>query len=230
VRTGIFIQVRLGSTRLPGKALLELPGGPVIRHVMRSLATVHADVRALLTDGASAEALEPIAGPEGYVVFKGPEEDLLARYCQACRAFDVGRVIRVTGDNPLTSAALAARILALHEEGNADLSHYLGNPWGTGVEVVEAAALFKAEQEAVQPDEREHLTTWLYRHRERFAILEPQAPADSILPEARVTIDSPEDFQRVTGLFADLYRGAPIECAEVVRWFHRRAARGGSNA
>ncbi len=48
MRTGIFIQVRLGSTRLPGKALLPLPGGSVIQHVMRALAAVPADVHALL--------------------------------------------------------------------------------------------------------------------------------------------------------------------------------------
>ena len=57
MRTGIFVQVRLASTRLARKALLPLAGSTVIGHVMRALALVPADVRALLTDPASLETI-----------------------------------------------------------------------------------------------------------------------------------------------------------------------------
>ncbi len=107
MRTGVFVQVRLGSTRLPRKAMLSLPGGSVIQHVMRALAAVPADVRALLTDEQSLAVLRPVGEAEGWVVAPGPAEDVLARYCNACRELDVQRVIRATGDNPLTSASLA---------------------------------------------------------------------------------------------------------------------------
>ena len=66
---------------------------------------------------------------------------MLRRFADARRAFGVGTVVRATGDNPLVSAPLAERILALHAQRGADLSHFLGIPLGTGVEVVEAAAL-----------------------------------------------------------------------------------------
>lgn len=126
--TGIFVQVRLGSTRLPAKALLPLPGGCLIRHVMRSLAGVPADVRALLTDGRSVEALRPHAAAEGFEVFAGPDEDVLARYCMASRTYGIDRIIRATGDNPLTSARLARDIILEHERARADLSHFVGIP------------------------------------------------------------------------------------------------------
>jgi spore coat polysaccharide biosynthesis protein SpsF len=227
VRTGIFVQVRLGSTRLAQKALLPLPGGSVIQHVMRALQGVPAEVRALLTDAQSQAVLEPIARAEGYQVLAGPAEDVLARFCTACRHYDVARVVRATGDNPLTSAELACRIITHHEAHRADLSHYLGNPWGTGVEVVEAAALLAAEREAIQADEREHITTFLYRTRDRFAIEEPEAPEAMLMPEARVTLDTEEDYRRLNLLYAALYRGRPIEVSEVVAWL--RSGNGASH-
>jgi len=227
VRTAVFIQVRLGSTRLPRKALLPLRGGNVIQHVMRAMTGVPADVRALLTDMHSAGELGPFAQTEGYEVFPGPDEDVLSRYCMACRAFDAGTVIRVTGDNPLTSGRLAREILALHAAQGADLSHYLGIPWGMGVEVVQSSALFAAEQEARAADEREHITTWLYRNRERFSILEPEAPASARLPDAVVTVDTPRDYQRVSAIFESLGRaGEPIEAEQVIAWFQSGAANG----
>jgi len=218
MRTAVFIQVRLGSTRLRSKALLPFAGSTIIVHVMRALRLVQADVYALVTDAASAEALRPAAASEGWEVFVGPGEDVLARYCRAARAFEADRIVRATGDNPFTSPALADRIGAMHAAHGADLSHYLGNPWGTGVEVIEAKALFAAEAEAGQPEEREHITTWLYRHRERFVILEPPAPSECFLPDAKVSIDTAEDYERVSGLFAALYKGAPVETDALVRF------------
>jgi spore coat polysaccharide biosynthesis protein SpsF len=225
VRVGILVQVRLGSTRLPGKALLPLPGGTVIQHVMRSLLSVPADARALVTEARSAEALGPLAQEEGFHLFVGPEEDVLARYCMACREMDVDRVIRATGDNPLTSPSLARSILAAHAAGGFDLSHYLDIPWGTGVEVVEAAALFRAEREAHDQAEREHITTWLYRHPDMFRIHEPEGPPGSRFPGANVTVDTEEDYTRVRGIFENLYTGSPIDVDTLVPWFAARAGK-----
>lgn len=220
--TGIFVQVRLGSTRLPSKALLPLPGGCLIQHVMRSLAAVPADVRALLTDGRSLGALRPLAAAEGFEVLAGPDEDVLARYCMASRLYGTERVIRATGDNPLTSARLALDIIAEHERARAVLSHYVGVPWGSGVEVVTAGALFEAERDSTRQDEREHITTYLYRHADRFSILEAPAPPYAAYAEGRVTVDTREDLDLVTRLFQDLYEGMPIEIEQVVAWLKER--------
>jgi spore coat polysaccharide biosynthesis protein SpsF len=188
---------------------------------MRAVSGIPADVYALLTDHSSLAVLEEIAAREGFIAAEGPDEDVLARYCAACRAYGVQRVIRVTGDNPLTSARLARDIIGLHDLQRAELSHFLGCPWGTGVEVVQAEALFAAERGATMPDEREHITTYLYRHRERFSLLEPQAPLDANYPDIRVTVDTAEDYQRVARVFAALYRGSPIEINELVAWWKK---------
>jgi len=221
---GVFVQVRVGSTRLPGKALLQLRGGCVIEHVMRSVKAIEADVHALLTDSASEDSLRPLAEKEGFQLLVGPDEDVLARYCMASRAWAVDRVIRVTGDNPLTSAGLAKEILCEHRRAGADLSHYLGIPWGSGVEVVEASALFAAERESDRGDEREHITTFLYRHPERFRILEAPPPAYADLPDGRVTVDTPEDLARMRAIFADLYEKRPIEIDRVIEWLKAHPA------
>jgi spore coat polysaccharide biosynthesis protein SpsF len=224
---GVFMQVRLGSTRLPMKALLPIQGISLIRHAMRALRGVPADVLALLTDAQSASRLEIEAMMEGFDTFVGPDFDVLERYCMACRNYSVTTVIRATGDNPLVSACLAREILRLHEESGADLSHFLGCPVGTGIEVVEAKALFTAEMQAEDPAEREHCTTYMYRHRERFKILEPQAPEGMNAPEARVSVDTPEDYTRVEKIYHSLYREAPIEADAVVSWFVREAWKNG---
>jgi spore coat polysaccharide biosynthesis protein SpsF len=201
--------------------MLPLGDATLIARVMRALLKVSADIRALLTDKASAPRLANEARAEGFELFVGSDFDVLARYCDACRSFDVSRVVRATGDNPFVSPFLANAIMRIHEEHGADLSHYLGCPWGSGVEVVESRALYAAEAEAGNPEEREHLTTYLYRHRGRFRIQEPDAPPQMHAPDVRVTVDTPEDYESAKRIFSELFRGEPIETDRIIAWTRR---------
>lgn len=224
-RVGIFVQVRLGSMRLPGKALLPLGGSTVIEQVMAALSAVPAAALALLTDEDSAGALEQPARRHGYAVVVGPREDVLARYTSAVRRFNVDTVVRATGDSPLVSAPLAREILAIHEAAGADLSHFLGCPLGTGVEVIASRALEQAGTHASDPAEREHISTYLYRNRERFTILEPAVPAEIEQLYANVSVDTPEDYARLLAIYADLHHGAPLKVRDVVRWLREHPER-----
>jgi spore coat polysaccharide biosynthesis protein SpsF len=221
----VLLQVRLHSHRLPRKALLPLQGLAVLTHVLRALKGIRVDIYALLTDARSVDALAPLAEPEGFSVFVGPEEDVLARYARAAEQYEVQKIIRATGDNPLVSAKAAEALLATHERDGYDLSHFLDNPLGTGVEVVEAEALLKAHAKARDPFEREHITTYLYRHAQAFRVGEIPCPKAWAFPQARLTLDTEEDYALLKELFADLYSGRPIEIEEVVGWLQRHTLR-----
>jgi len=224
VRTGVFLAARIGSRRLPRKALLPLDGMTILEAAMRALRQVEAGVYALLTDAASAPEFRTLAGAGGFELFEGPEEDVLGRYCLAARAFGVERIVRATGDNPLVSPAQTTRLLSLHDSGGFDLSHFLGPPLGTGVEVVEAAALYEAAKRATDPYEREHLTTHLYRNRHRYRVEEAVAPPEWTYSEGIVTVDTDADYRRVQRLFRELYRGVPLETEAVIAWLRRQGA------
>ncbi len=219
---GLFLQARLGSTRLPRKALLPLGGTTVLQLAMRALARVGTGVRALLTEPASESAFAGLARQEGFELFVGSEEDVLDRFCRAAARFGVRRLVRATGDNPLVSPAQVRSLLELHEASGWQLSHYLGPPLGTGVEVVEASALAEAGEKAADPYEREHVTPYLYRHPERFRVGEPSCPAAWHMPEARLTLDTAADYALLKELFDELYRGQPLETEELVRWLRGR--------
>jgi spore coat polysaccharide biosynthesis protein SpsF len=217
-RRAVFLQVRLSSTRLPRKALLPLSGMTVIEHAMRALGRIPVDVYALLTDHESAASLEPLAAGCGFTVFAGDPDDVLARYAAAARHFRIDRYFRATGDNPLVSAPLAVELERRHVAAGADFSGFLGPPLGTGVEIVEAHALLAADREATDPYEREHVSPFIYRRPERFRVLRPWADDEVLLPDALVTLDTQEDYELLERIYCDLYRGAPIETPELVRW------------
>jgi len=143
--TGIVLQARLDSTRLPEKALLSVGGKPLIFRVMEALNCIPADLRILACAQDSLSSFSPLAAQAGFEIFAGPKDDVLERYCQVIRRFDITRVIRATGDNPFVftdaAAAINAEALAL----NADYAGYSELPYGAGVESVCAPPFFAPE-------------------------------------------------------------------------------------
>jgi spore coat polysaccharide biosynthesis protein SpsF (cytidylyltransferase family) len=94
----------------------------------------------------------------------------------------------------------------------------MGMPLGTGVEVVQVSALERARREATAEDEREHMTTHVYRHCAEYRISEWYAPRCLTFMGADVSVDSPADYERTKRMFADLHRGTPIELPAVIGW------------
>ncbi len=214
--TAIVLQARMGSTRLPGKALLPLGGSTLVEQAMARLALVEADARVLATDHASALALAPAAERRGFDLLVGPSEDVLARYCLAVKRFGIDLVLRATGDNPLVSHELASLLLERRASSPSDYSGYRGMPTGMGVELVAADALLRAEAEAKDPSEREHVCPYLYGHPELFRVDRPEAPSEYLAGGASVTVDTEADYEAVLRIYGALYAGIPIPSVAVL--------------
>src|SRR6476660_5444669 len=103
-RVGVVIQARISSGRLPGKALADVAGKPLLRRLYDRMRTCRrADEVVVATsdrpaDDVIARACADWAAP----VHRGPEQDLTTRLLGAARSIDVSAIVRVTGDNPLT--------------------------------------------------------------------------------------------------------------------------------
>jgi spore coat polysaccharide biosynthesis protein SpsF len=53
------------------------------------------------------------------------------------------------------------------------------------------------------PADREHVTTFIKRGRDRFALVDRPAPEHVRRPDLRLTIDTPADLQFMTAVFSD---------------------------
>lgn len=221
--TALFLQARLNSSRLPRKALLPLAGTPVVVHAMRALKELDVDSFWLVTDRSSEPELAPWAEAEGFRCFAGPEEDVLERFLLAADYAGIDTVLRATGDNPLVSRELAGLSLQRHRSEQNDYTAYTGAPLGTGVEVLAVPALRRAYAESTCPYDHEHVAPYLYKNPDRFKVVQPGAPARWRMEEARVTLDTREDYRRLETIFAEIYRGEPVALEGLVRYLKEQA-------
>lgn len=210
MRIEAFIQARMGSTRLPGKVLKEVMGKPLLDFLIeRLLQSKEIDDIVVVTSQLSQD--DPIFSfcvERGIFCFRGSEEDVLDRYYQAALLRKVDAIVRITADCPLIDPEIVDQIVEFFRKNYRDVD-YVSNtleqtfPRGLDVEVFSFQALQRAAQGAIQPEEREHVTLYLYRHPEVFRLKNiAYSPA---LPHYRWTVDTPEDFALVSVILENLY-------------------------
>ena len=201
----VIVQCRLSSTRLPGKALKELGGKPILAWVLSSMKKVPADYYYVATDSASYEALLPVCKEYGFECFAGSLEDVLDRFISLLNTIKTQTVIRATADNPFLFYEAAEESVLLFEEKNKGKSHcdyltYSGLPHGSGIEIFSAESLKKAAAETNDPYDHEHVGPAFYNHKERYACEFVPAPRRYNFPELRTTIDTYSDYLRAISI------------------------------
>ncbi|WP_304333584.1 spore coat protein [Brachyspira innocens] len=199
----IILASRLGSTRLPKKALKPMAGyDSMLELIIKRLrSSKKANDVIVATEEKSYDSFKKIFDKLKCSYFVGSEEDVLNRYTKAAEKFNADIVVRATGDNPLVSIKALDMIVDYHIEKNADLSHYDLLPYGSGVEVINYEALKYADDNSKDTFEHEHITQYHYRHTDKFKIENPKVIESFVMPELRTTVDTIEDYNNVCNIF-----------------------------
>ena len=117
------------------------------------------------------DPLERSVRAAAFASIRGDRDDVLGRYWTAAAASGADAVIRVTGDCPLLDPAISSLVVRRFLEGDVD---YVSNtqpptfPDGYDTEVMSVQSLESAWREAVDRFEREHVTPFIWRRRDRF--------------------------------------------------------------
>lgn len=201
--TAILLQARMGSTRLPGKSLRDLAGHTLLAHAVVRLQASGYPVVVATTTKPEDDCLVAAAEDLKAHVFRGAEDDVLDRFAQAARHFELHRVVRATADNPAVDIDAVSRSLALLDRTGSDHVVEYGLPTGGCVEAMKANALLKAAAQATDPYDREHVTPYI-RRGQGFAVLSALAPGYLRRRGLRLTVDTEEDFSFMTKLFEAL--------------------------
>lgn len=202
------VQARLGSTRLPGKVLLPVAGAPMLLRQLERLRRCRTLDRLVVatSEVGADDAIARMCGEHGVACRRGSLEDVLDRFRGAALAEGAEVVVRLTGDCPLADPAVIDHIVEVFLASGCD---YASNtlvptyPDGLDAEVMTFAALDQAWKEARLPSEREHVTPFIYKHRELFSCRNVANDVD--LCALRWTVDDAADLAFVRAVYDALY-------------------------
>jgi spore coat polysaccharide biosynthesis protein SpsF len=195
-------QARIGSTRLPGKVLLPILGRPLLWwHLARLKLACRLDrVVVATTDEPGSEGIVAVAEDLGIPVVRGSTEDVLARFQGVVEGFAAATVVRVTSDCPLIDPGLIDRAIERYEAAEPRLDYLSIDiarlPRGFDAEIFSRAAFDTAFREATDLADREHVSRFIWRQPERFAVAH-YADEGARHGAFRLCVDEAADFDLV---------------------------------
>jgi spore coat polysaccharide biosynthesis protein SpsF len=206
------IQARMTSSRLPGKVLSDIHGQPMLlRQIDRVRRARLIDRLVVATsDTADDDMVAALCAAHGVSCHRGSLDDVLDRFHGAARAAGAGAIVRLTGDCPLADPTVIDRVVTeFMRVGCAYASNTLRPtyPDGLDVEVMSFAALDRAWRESELSSEREHVTPYIYKHPELFAIHSVEAAQDR--SSLRCTVDTAGDLAFIREVYGALLPTKP---------------------
>ncbi|MFC1954515.1 cytidylyltransferase domain-containing protein [Chloroflexota bacterium] len=212
VKVGVFIAVRMNSTRLPQKALLDIEGKTLIAHLIERVKKSNLpNIIVVCTSTHPDDAiLTAIAKQAGVKAFTGSETDVAARFLEAAREERVDVIVRVTGDCPLIDPEHIDRAITHLLASDADYVRIIGMPIGTHCEVFYTGALQRICDLAGSDNYSEYLTFYFINNPEIFHIEEIECDEGVNRPSYRLTVDEIPDAELMRKIYGHLYQGRRV--------------------
>ncbi|MDF1750933.1 MAG: hypothetical protein P1V34_18880 [Alphaproteobacteria bacterium] len=223
MKIGALIPVRLSSERMPGKALMDLVGKPVIIHLAERVAACKwiaspKDVVICTTKDPSDDALVSEVTAAGFGVFRGDKDDIVRRFIDAVRFFEFDAVIQADGDDPLSAPEYMDETMdVLMMDPELDIVTVDGVPLGTATKAIRRRAFDKVEEHyKTQKNDTGFIyyftKTGLCAHRQ-LNCSRPEHKHNT----ARLTLDYPLDLEVFRRIFEALYHdGEVFSLAEAI--------------
>lgn len=214
----------MGSSRLPGKVLLEAVGKTMLEHLVTRLRIADSIDTIVLatTKNSQDDILEETAKGLDIACFRGSEDDVMGRVVGAAQSVGGDVVVEITGDCPLVDpqvVELAIRTFLANRAVYVGNSHVRSYPDGMDVQVYPLEALKKSSALTTDPLDREHVTLHMRNHPELFPPLHLVAPPECHWPELGLTLDEPADYRLLKRILEHFDpHTTNFSCLDVIRF------------
>ena len=206
LRVGAIIEVRMTSSRLPGKHLLKSRSESMIVRLIRRIRSVGNIDQIIIatTTNQQDDVFESIAQKARVSIFRGSENNVMERVLHAALKNQIDIVCEITGDCPLVDPELTESAIEKYLKGNFDyLTNGLsGLPDGLGCQVFSTKALSHSysivehnENLKIIELDKEHVTSHMQRHTNLFNIYSVVTPEILNWPTLSLSLDEPMDFE-----------------------------------
>ncbi|QHT68821.1 acylneuraminate cytidylyltransferase [Rhodocytophaga rosea] len=219
-KVGIISQARMGSTRLPGKIMLEAKGKKLLQYHLERLHWSGYPVIIATTTLSQDDIIVEFCLQHNIPYYRGDEENVLSRFYLCAKQFKLDIIIRVTSDCPLIDGLLIKQAveeyIAIGEE-NVYASNCLvrSYPRGFDFEIFSFALLKEAYTQASLPAQKEHVTPYLYQNTSGNIVIR-HFVNDQDASRFRITLDTPEDYKLILELI-ETYYAETLYAAEIIK-------------
>lgn len=207
------IEVRMTSSRLPGKPMMLAAGIPMLEILIKRLSQSRFLDKIIVatTTNKQDDAIIDFCVANNYPFFRGSEHNVLERVYHAAKEFDTDTLVQITGDCPLIDYRIVDELIELFNN-NYPANRVVSNtgpdismPWGFDVQIYKADELKQILHDNPTDDDREHVSFRFYNEnfKEVYNLLHKKYGQPLNRPELRVTLDYREDYELIKNIVED---------------------------
>jgi spore coat polysaccharide biosynthesis protein SpsF len=191
-----IIVARMGSTRVPGKSLIDLYGLRTVERIISNTKQVSGldEICIATTSLQIDDPIVEVAAKHRIGCSRGDPELVLDRIYEAAKHFKADVIVEIGGDCPFIGPSILDPAIDLFQKSSFD---YLCNyepatyPDGFDINILTIEALSRAYKLAIAPSQRIHPFSYISFHRNEFII--GNIELDKNLSHFHWSLDFPED-------------------------------------
>lgn len=214
-----IIQARMGSTRLPGKVLMDIEGRSMLQHICDRLEQSKSidQISIATTTHKEDDAIVEFAESLNIHCFRGSSADVLSRFYHAAAELGANNIARICSDSPLIDINYLDVVMERHIKNKNDHTYMTDLPVGTGTAVIPFHILEELQTIIKSPEYREHVTIYLDHYPAEYKTEAVAPHKKHQRPEIRLTVDQSEDLELIRKIYRRLYvPGKIIELDDVI--------------
>jgi len=213
----VLIACRMGSSRLPGKTLMEINGEKMLEFIVNRITRVipRENICAATTTNKEDDEIEKYCEQIRINCYRGSTDNLVERLIKAAEYMTCNSFIEVLGDNPFIDTRLLKAVIDLYEKNEIDyaacatneypVQYYQGGrfPIGTRIQVVKVSALKMILASTRSRYHLEHSSTYMIENPQKFRIKLVYAEGKFLElnePELNLAVNKELDLQMVDRL------------------------------
>ena len=205
---GIVIQARTSSNRLPGKVLKDILGKPMLqRQIERITDNIEIPLIVATSEDKSDDQIQFLCKKIGVECFRGDLENVVLRFFNCAKKYNITHIIRIGGDDPLIDPLCINKLITLHKETNKEFlyaSNDDGWPYGCAAELISVTAIEKILKYTKKDYYLEHTIPFILDNPSMFTILRVHGPKNYQNQNLSLSVDYIEDFLLIEKIFKEL--------------------------
>jgi spore coat polysaccharide biosynthesis protein SpsF len=235
----LIIQARMGSTRLPGKSMMDLAGAPLVGRILERVKrckNIHQIVLAI-PNLKEDHVLIDLAERYAVSCFAGSERNLVDRYYDAAVWSEASIIVRLPADNATPEPEEIDRIVDFHLSlecrgftSNLSSINNSGYPDGIGAEVFDFSLLQDVKKRGNSSIEQlEHLHLNFYDYSLGKEINKNWCPVNTVIcpvefrrPDLILDVNTLSQYHFMLELYTYLYPKNPnFHITDTIKWYDK---------
>lgn len=199
----VVIQARMGSSRLPGKSMMQVGGKPMLDYLIDTLLSVFSKEELIIATSKNTEnnIIRDYANSKEIMCFSGDEENVASRYFLILSNHPTKKYLyRICGDSPYYDKEILEKglrhIAASDELDFISSMPNKGYPMGCNLEVMKTELYLKHFPLFNKKEHFEHVTPYFYENKDSFRHILIACQVEGYAYEKyKFSVDTKEDFE-----------------------------------